>query len=281
MAFINGKKIPTIINTISDEKEEIIGVVNPTASGQTLVPSSGKLFSSVVITGDTDLKPENVKSGVKIFDVDGTFEGIAEPVTINPTAAGFTLYPTITREGTKNFSEITVNGDENLIPENVKAGVQIFNVLGTLVSGGGDLPSLIDKIDAGTFTVDTKLNTAQTVNHNLGVAPDMWICWVNLPTQEDYESFIESTTSIVSGIVGGIYIKNMIQRIDASNNRQNTFYSFVGTTNNGTSPITVNASNANAAMPTSTTFTVMRAGTSVYFKPNFTYKWVAIKFKES
>lgn len=223
------------------------------------------------------------KGETQLYDIDEmpdkilSISGGAKPEqskTITPTASGSTVTPD---EG-YTLSSVSVNGDANLIPENVKAGVQIFDILGTFAGGGG-LPSLIDKIDAGTFTVNAKLNTAQTINHNLGVAPDMWVCWANILTQEDYERFIESTTTIVQGIAGGIYIKSLFQRISSTSNRINTFYSFVGTANNGTSPITVSADNANAAIPTSTTFTVMRSSNNTYFKPDFTYTWVAIKFK--
>lgn len=134
MAYFNGKKIPTIINTIADGKEEITEVINPIARGKTVVPPSGKVFSSVLVTGDSKLKPENVKMGVKIFDVEGEYMGEGTPITLTPTAEGFIVHPTITLEGVVNYSDITVEGDENLIPENIKEGVTIFDVEGTLSS---------------------------------------------------------------------------------------------------------------------------------------------------
>ena len=46
----------------------------PKASSQTISPDSGKFLSSVTIAGDTNLKAENIKSGVSIFGVTGTMQ---------------------------------------------------------------------------------------------------------------------------------------------------------------------------------------------------------------
>ena len=48
--------------------------VTPKASKQTVSPSSGKLLSKVTVNGDADLVAGNIKSGVNIFGVGGTFD---------------------------------------------------------------------------------------------------------------------------------------------------------------------------------------------------------------
>ena len=55
--------------------------VTPSASQQTVLPDSGySALSQVVVSGDADLVPGNIKSGVDIFGVVGTYDGsIPEP----------------------------------------------------------------------------------------------------------------------------------------------------------------------------------------------------------
>ena len=53
--------------------------------------------------------------------------------TVTPTANGVTVNPDA---GYDALSSVTVNGDSNLIADNVKKGVTIFDVTGTLESGG-------------------------------------------------------------------------------------------------------------------------------------------------
>ena len=47
--------------------------VTPTSKNITVSPDSGKLLSKVVVNGDSDLIPQNIKSGIDIFGVTGTF----------------------------------------------------------------------------------------------------------------------------------------------------------------------------------------------------------------
>jgi hypothetical protein len=49
--------------------------VQPSSSQQTITPSSGKFLSSVTVYGEIDLLPENIRSGVSIFGVSGSYDG--------------------------------------------------------------------------------------------------------------------------------------------------------------------------------------------------------------
>ena len=51
--------------------------------------------------------------------------------TVTPTKEGLSVVPD---SGFDGLSKVTVNGDSNLVPENIKEGVSIFEVLGTLSS---------------------------------------------------------------------------------------------------------------------------------------------------
>lgn len=65
-----------------------------------------------------------------IYDLEGeVVEGVMEayPITVTPTGDTFTEYPD---EG-KGFSEVTVEGDPNLTPDNIVSGVSIYGVTGS------------------------------------------------------------------------------------------------------------------------------------------------------
>ena len=88
-------------------------------------------FSKVTILGDSNLKPENIRSGVEIFGVSGALTDYDKPLaetTITPTKNSQTITPD---SGHSGFSKVVVNGDSNLIASNIRKGVTIFGVTGT------------------------------------------------------------------------------------------------------------------------------------------------------
>lgn len=122
----------TEISTIEDVELEV-GYVTPTGEKFTVYPN-GDGFSSVTVAGDANLVPKNIVAGVTIFGVEGSKEDEEpdlSPITVTPTGDDFTEYP----DG-DGFSSVTVAGDENLIPENIKKDVTIYGVTGTAEGGG-------------------------------------------------------------------------------------------------------------------------------------------------
>ena len=88
-------------------------------------------LSKVTILGDSNLKPENIRSGVEIFGVSGELTDYDKPLaetTITPTKNLQTIIPDSDHSG---FSKVVVNGDSNLIASNIRKGVTIFGVTGT------------------------------------------------------------------------------------------------------------------------------------------------------
>lgn len=88
-------------------------------------------LSKVTILGDSNLKPENIRSGVEIFGVSGALTDYDKPLaetTITPTKNSQTITPDSDHGG---FSKVVVNGDSNLIASNIRKGVTIFGVTGT------------------------------------------------------------------------------------------------------------------------------------------------------
>ena len=152
-----------ITGTIKKKSSE---TYTPSKSDQTI--SSGQyLAGPQTIEGDSNLTAENIKSGVSIFGVTGTLEaGSAGTDTSDATATagdilnGKTAYVkgekvtgTITIKGAQVYTpratdqtilagyylkgNQTIEGDANLIADNIKKGVSIFGVAGTYAGSGG------------------------------------------------------------------------------------------------------------------------------------------------
>ena len=112
------------------------------------------------IAGDANLVSGNIAQGKEIFGVTGTYtndaDATAESMQLGvsayvkgqrvvgtaPIQAAKTVTPTTTEQtavasGSFTSGEVKVAGDANLVAENIKEGVSIFGVTGTLAGGGG------------------------------------------------------------------------------------------------------------------------------------------------
>lgn len=112
------------------------------------------------IAGDANLTAGNIAQGKEIFGVTGTFtsdaNATAESMQLGvsayvkgqrvvgtaPIQAAKTVTPTTTEQtavasGSFTSGAVKVAGDANLVAENIKEGVSIFGVTGTLAGGGG------------------------------------------------------------------------------------------------------------------------------------------------
>lgn len=114
------------------------------------------------ISGDANLAAGNIAQGKEIFGVTGTFtndaNATAESMQLGvsayvkgarvvgtaPIQAAKTVTPTTTEQtavasGSFTTGAVKVAGDANLVAENIKEGVSIFGVTGTLAGGGGSM----------------------------------------------------------------------------------------------------------------------------------------------
>lgn len=147
---------PEYIDQIQTAGNYQAKTVTPTANGVTVNPDAGyDALSSVTVNGDSNLTADNVKKGVTIFDVTGTLEsgGNYQEKSITPTANGQTVMPD---EGYDALSRVTIYGDEDLVPNNIKEGVSIFGVAGTYSGGGYDLNLIGYDLDIEAGTTITK-----------------------------------------------------------------------------------------------------------------------------
>ena len=118
--------------------------INPSREEQVIGCDEGKYgLRSVTVRAvtaeiDPDIKAENIRKGVEILGVYGTFTPKVDNITINPTTARQSF---IAPEGVDGYDKVFVEAvtssiDNNIQPENIKQGVSILGVEGTLSSGG-------------------------------------------------------------------------------------------------------------------------------------------------
>ena len=132
----------------------------PGTSNQTIAAST-YLSGDITIKGDSNLTAGNIKSGVSIFGVSGSYTGSTssspklQTKTVTPSASTQTVKPD---SGYDGLSQVTVNGNSNLVAGNIKSGVSIFGVTGTY-TGSGSSTSGNNNVEAYLVT-----STSPTVN---------------------------------------------------------------------------------------------------------------------
>ena len=88
--------------------------------------------------------------------------GTYEPTSTEPTLQAKTVTPTASEQtvtpdsGYDGLSQVTVAGDSNLIADNIKSGVSIFGITGTLAAAASDNNVEAYAIDAANPTVSFK-----------------------------------------------------------------------------------------------------------------------------
>ena len=140
--FVGLSRQKVTVNVPTETIEEVIDAkfqsktVTPGTDTQTITPDEDAGFNAldrVTVEGDRDLKPENIVKGVSIFGVEGSYEKRElQSKTVTPNAGGQTVKPDADFEG---LSSVYVEGDTDLIPANIREGVNIFGVDGSYSTG--------------------------------------------------------------------------------------------------------------------------------------------------
>ena len=87
---------------------------------------------------NTKILPGNIKSGVQVFDVEGTLVELqGETKSITPTTSAQTITPSSGKNGITQVSVAAVTNsiDANISAGNIKKDVTILGVTGTLEEG--------------------------------------------------------------------------------------------------------------------------------------------------
>ena len=173
-AYVNGEKITGSAYTRGTVKAVVDGKPHYLQTG---------FYEGINIPGDTELLPENIKSGIEIYGTTGTLEVLDTSdatATADCIRAGYSAYVngekvagTIPDFGERTYIPTTedqyclpghyisgiqtIKGDVNLISENIKKGVSIFNVEGTLQEN-------LDTSDATATAADIREGETAYVN---------------------------------------------------------------------------------------------------------------------
>lgn len=92
------------------------------------------------------------------------------------------------------LSRVTVAKPEALIPENIAEGVDIGGIIGTLVAGGG--------AKVATGIISTAKTSSFTVDHNLGVLPDVVFIFTSSTWTYSQIAFIVSFSKSFTDLYG-------------------------------------------------------------------------------
>ena len=272
--------------------------ITPGTSNKTAVAKNVYTTGAITVKGDSNLIASNIKNGTSIFGIKGTYApGPTDISTVFPTitvdssgkiTAETTLESAYYEEsiyqntkqlttqaaktvtpGTSNKTAvaknvyttgaITVKGDSNLIASNIKNGISIFNVTGTLNA----LPSKFSEIKTGSFTVASDTSGGYNVTHGLSSTADFFICYpATIPTFNYYNNYLCMAFGFfkdiwtISNING--YIMEWYMDTGIKQNCNGIYFS--------------------SAPDVSTTFPVLDSNSKSVLKASTTYYWIAGTF---
>lgn len=170
--------------------------VSPSTSTQTVAPDDGKFLSKVYVDGiSTQAKSVIPKTSEQIVSPDNgkylssvTVGAIPSKYIIPIATKGAKTYTPSTSyqvipSGTYLTGAQTIEGDSNLLSENIKSGISIFGVSGTLSEG-------IDTSDATATANDLPEGVTAYVNGEkvTGIIPERTISHVTLLNIRAYDS---------------------------------------------------------------------------------------------
>lgn len=137
--------------------------INPSTTLQTFTPNANEAYSTVTVNPvtyeiDSNIIAKNIKEGVTILGVTGTLSdsGVATPTlqikTVTPSTYSQIIVADSGYDGldTVYIDPVTNKIDSNIIPGNIKNGVSILGITGTLEAGTGDI-TLLDIEDVNTY----------------------------------------------------------------------------------------------------------------------------------
>lgn len=186
------------------------------AAGKTFTSSNGlKITGTYSGGGDPVLQaltvtPSETEQVFDSTDIDGYF-----PVTVNPISGTY-IGSGVTRKSADEYTPgtadqtiaanqyltgtQTIKGDANLIADNIKSGVSIFDIIGTFAGsggGGGGLPSGISALTTGSATPAENETSTFSVSHDLGVAPNFCLWWADV----DYSATTATNTAVLGAML--------------------------------------------------------------------------------
>ena len=133
------------------------------ASGSQVVePDTGKVLSGVTIYKPSTMTADNIRKGVNIGGVVGSYDPTFTTETKTVDLAMGSGNQVISKSSGKDgMTQVTITKPSTMLPENIKKGVDIGGVVGTMEAGGGSSDKLAKVVD-GTITILTAKDLAGT-----------------------------------------------------------------------------------------------------------------------
>lgn len=221
-AYVKGKKLTGTINS------KPASTYTPSTEDQVI--SSGQYLSgNQTIKGDTNLIASNIKNGVNIFGVTGIHSGTSElteaTVTNGDIKSGKIAYgnngekiigsmytvdteiiitPSIKDQILKAgfYNGITIQGDTNLVPANIKKGINIFGITGVYEGGGSTTSEQV------LFECDATAEDTDIVEAYRGIVRVKNDTTYSDLTTYVYDSISAAKYTNTGNSLSGIYYKN-------------------------------------------------------------------------
>ena len=132
-----------VTGAVEPKKSEQEKTVNPSTSSVDVLPDTNYVLSKVTVnavdnTIDANIIPTNIRAGVSVLGVEGNLEPDKpdQSKTVTPTTSEQVVYADTGYE----LAQVTVEAvdntiDSNIVAENIKDGVSILGITGTLQEG--------------------------------------------------------------------------------------------------------------------------------------------------
>lgn len=213
----SGVNIGGVTGTLSPAKTEQAKTVDlAMASGNQVVsPDSGKVLSGVTITKPTTLVASNIKKGVTIGGVAGSYAPTFTTETKTVDLAMGSGNQVISKSSGKDgMTRVTITKPSTMLPANIKKGVNIGGVTGTYEgessgSSGGEEVWVLDKSNPSTISAETADYTDQPL-------------YIYFSDGSKIQFTIDTADGLV-GMAGGVKPNKIYVNIGQNNSVSNKF----------------------------------------------------------
>lgn len=185
-------KVSVTVNVAGKEEQEKTVDLAMATGDQVVTPDSGKTLSSVTITRPSTFIADNIRNGTTIGGIVGTLEPAkaeeTRTVSLNMSTGDQNITPSATG---KVMTKVTVERPSTFYPINIKKGVNIAGVVGTLEERLPEQEKTINITQNGTIevTADTTTDIPERVLSKVTI---------NTNVLGDVTSYQEKSTTILT-----------------------------------------------------------------------------------